>query len=178
MVGGTGPICHYRGGGEHSARKRGRYSAASVCRGHQRPSRDRSEEWSHRDLTAKENEMLRRLRTMAAITLGFLAVAFPAAGQVSNEFTLRGDCQTRLHEYQKKPHPGHFFYVEDSGSTKYSCGFSFEDPGEFDRYPSSAQTAFSVCQNGADVRGIKTQCAVMARGAAIMARSYAEAQSR
>ncbi len=122
--------------------------------------------------------MLRRLTIRAAIALGFLAVAFPAAGQVSSEFTLRGDCQTRLHEYQKKPHPGHFFYVEDPGSTKYSCGFSFEDPGEFDRYPSSAQTAFSVCQNGADERGIKTQCAVIARGAAIMARSYAEAQSR
>ncbi|MDO8479001.1 MAG: alpha/beta hydrolase [Candidatus Rokubacteria bacterium] len=122
--------------------------------------------------------MLRRLTTRAAIALGFLTVALPAAGQVSTEFTLRGDCQTRLHEYQKKPYPGHFFYVEDPGSTKYRCGFSFEDPGEFDRYPSSAQTAFSFCQNGADERGIKAQCAVIARGAAIVARSYAEAQSR
>ena len=49
------------------------------------------------------------------------------------------------------------------------CGFSFEDPGEFDRYPSSAQTAFTICQNAADERGIKAQCALIARGATIVA---------
>jgi pimeloyl-ACP methyl ester carboxylesterase len=122
--------------------------------------------------------MSRRLTIRAAIALGFLVVALPAAGQVSTEFTVRGDCQTQLHEYQKKRYPGHFFYFEHPGSTKHGCGFSFEDPGEFDRYPSSAQTAFTICQNGADERGIKAQCAMIARGAAMVARSYAEAQSR
>jgi len=122
--------------------------------------------------------MLRRLTIGAATVLCLLAVAFPVAGQGSTEITLRGDCHTRLQEYQKKRHPGHFFYAEDPGSTKYSCGVSFEDPGEFDRYPSSAQAAFSTCQNGADERGIKAQCALIARGATIVARSYAEAQSR
>src|SRR5712691_12882961 len=122
--------------------------------------------------------MLRRLTIGAVSALWFLGMAFPAAGQVSTEATLRGDCHTRLQEYQKKRYPGHFFYVEDAGSTKHSCGFSFEDPGEFDRYPSSAQTAFSICQNGADEKDIKARCAMRARGAAIMARSYVEARSR
>ena len=122
--------------------------------------------------------MLRRLTLGAVSALWFLGMAFPAAGQVSTEATLRGDCHTRLQEYQKKRYPGHFFYVEDAGSTKHSCGFSFEDPGEFDRYPSSAQTAFTICQNAADERGIKAQCALIARGATIVARSHAEAQSR
>ena len=91
---------------------------------------------------------------------------------------LRGDCQTRFEEYRKKAQPGYFFYVEDQTSAKHSCGFSFEDPGEFDRYPSSAQTAFTFCQNAADDKGITGSCALIARGATIIARSYAEARSR
>ena len=91
---------------------------------------------------------------------------------------MRDECQTRFQEYVKKRNSGHFFYVEESGSKKYSCGFSFEDPGEFDRYPSSAQVAFTFCQNAADEKGIKARCELIARGPTILAHSYREAQQR
>ncbi len=91
---------------------------------------------------------------------------------------LRGDCQDRLAEYLKKPNPGYFFYVEAPGSRKYACDGSVEERGEFDRYPGSAQRAFTACQNAADDGGIKARCEAIARGAAIVARSYAEAQAR
>jgi len=107
-----------------------------------------------------------------------LASAGPAIGQVVSGVSLRDECQARFQEYVKKRNPGHFFYVEDPGSKKYSCGFSFEDPGEFDRYPSSAQVAFTFCQNAADDKGIKARCELIARGSAILARSYQEAQAR
>src|SRR5258705_275495 len=91
---------------------------------------------------------------------------------------LRGDCQDRLAEYLKKPNPGYFFYVEAPGSRKYACDGSVEERGEFDRYPGSAQRAFTACQNAADDGGIKARCEAIAHGAAIVARSYAEAQAR
>jgi hypothetical protein len=69
----------------------------------------------------------------------FFVPAGPVIGQVASGVSLRDECQTRFQEYVKKRNPGHFFYVEDPGSKKHSCGFSFEDAGEFDRYPSSAQ---------------------------------------
>jgi pimeloyl-ACP methyl ester carboxylesterase len=108
----------------------------------------------------------------------FCASVSPAIGQVTTGVSLRGDCQARFEEYLKKPNAGHFFYVEDPASKQTSCGFSFEDPGEFDRYPSSAQVAFTFCQNGADERGIKARCELIARGSTILAPSYAEAQLR
>lgn len=98
--------------------------------------------------------------------------------QIPAGVTVRGDCRSRLEEYLKKRNPGHFYYVEDPESSKYGCGFSFEDPGTFDRYPSSAQIAFTFCQNEADERGSKARCELMARGSTIVARSYQEAQSR
>ena len=108
----------------------------------------------------------------------FFASAGPASGQAVTGASLRDECQSRLQEYVKKRNPGHFFYVEDPESKKYSCGFSFEDPGEFDRYPSSAQVAFTFCQNAAGEKGIKARCELIARGSTILARSYREAQGR
>jgi pimeloyl-ACP methyl ester carboxylesterase len=108
----------------------------------------------------------------------FFASAGPAIGQTATGASLREDCQARVQEYLKKRNPGHFFYVEDPESKKYSCGFSFEEPGEFDRYPSSAQVAFTFCQNAADEKGIKARCELIARGSTILARSYLEAQER
>jgi pimeloyl-ACP methyl ester carboxylesterase len=108
----------------------------------------------------------------------FFGSAGPASGQVAPGVLLRDECQARFQEYVRKRNPGHFFYVEDPASRKSSCGFSFEDPGEFDRYPSSAQVAFTFCQNAADEKGIKARCELIARGAAILARSYPEAQAR
>jgi pimeloyl-ACP methyl ester carboxylesterase len=108
----------------------------------------------------------------------FFASAGPASGQAVTGASLRDECQSRLQEYVKKRNPGHFSYVEDLDSKKYSCGFSFEDPGEFDRYPSSAQVAFTFCQNAADEKGIKARCELIARGSTILARSYREAQGR
>ena len=108
----------------------------------------------------------------------FFASASPAIGQPVTGVSLREECQSRLQEYVKKRNPGHFFYVEDPESKKYSCGFSFEDPGEFDRYPSSAQVAFTFCQNAADEKGIKARCELIARGSTILARSYPEVQAR
>ncbi len=107
-----------------------------------------------------------------------LSSAGPAFGQTATDASLRDECQTRLQEYLKRRNPGHFFYVEDPDSKKQSCGFSVEDPGEFDRYPSSAQVAYTFCQNAADEKGIKARCELIARGAAILARSYREAQAR
>ena len=108
----------------------------------------------------------------------FFASAGPASGQAVTGASLRDECQSRLQEYVKKRNPGHFSYVEDLDSKKYSCGFSFEDPGEFDRYPSSAQVAFTFCQNAADEKGIKARCELIARGSTVLARSYREAQGR
>ena len=108
----------------------------------------------------------------------FFASAGPASGQAVTGASLRDECQSRLQEYVKKRNPGHFSYVEDLDSKKYSCGFSFEDPGEFDRYPSSAQVAFTFCQNAAGEKGIKARCELIARGSTILARSYREAQGR
>jgi len=108
----------------------------------------------------------------------FFSSAGPAVAQTAPGSSLRDECQARFQEYVKKRNPGHFFYVEDPGSKKYSCGFSFEDPGEFDRYPSSAQVAFTFCQNAADEKGIKARCELVARGSTILARSYQEAQAR
>jgi len=125
--------------------------------------------------------MARRLIVGVASLLGAAALLFSTAAvhaQVPAEVTVRGDCRTRLEEYLKKRGPSHFFYVEDPESAKYGCGFSFEDPGTFDRYPSSAQTAFTFCQNGADERGGKARCELIARGPTIVARSYREAQAR
>jgi hypothetical protein len=68
--------------------------------------------------------------------------------QIPAGVTVRGDCRSRLEEYLKKRNPGHFYYVEDPESSKYGCGFSFEDPGTFDRYPSSAQIAFTSARTG------------------------------
>ena len=107
-----------------------------------------------------------------------LAVASPAFGQAVSGPSLRGECQDRLAEYLKKPNPGYFFYVEAPGSKKYACESSVEERSEFDRYPGSAQRAFTACQNAADDNGIKARCEAIARGAAILARSYAEAQAR
>jgi len=112
------------------------------------------------------------------LAMTFFGPAGPVIGQVAAGVSLRDECQTRFQEYVKKRNPGHFFYVEDPGSKKYSCGFSFEDPGEFDRYPSSAQVAFTLCQNAADEKGIKARCELIARGPTILARSYQEAQAR
>src|SRR5216683_1415509 len=108
----------------------------------------------------------------------FFASAGPASGQAVTGASLRDECQSRLQEYVKKRNPGHFSYVGDPESKKYSCGFSFEDPGEFDRYPSSAQVAFTFCQNAADEKGIKARCEPIARGSTILAHSYREAQQR
>ena len=108
----------------------------------------------------------------------FFASAGPASGQAVTGASLRDECQSRLQEYVKKRNPGHFSYVEDPESKKYSCGFSFEDPGEFDRYPSSAQVAFTFCQNAAGEKGIKARCELIARGSTVLARSYREAQGR
>src|ERR1051326_8928699 len=94
-------------------------------------------------------------------------VAQPAGAAV-----LRGDCQERLAEYLKKPHPGFFFYVEAPGSKKNACDGSAEERGEFDRYPGSAQRAFTACQNTADDGGIKARCEAIAGGTTILARSY------
>jgi pimeloyl-ACP methyl ester carboxylesterase len=102
----------------------------------------------------------------------------PAMGQTAPGVSMREECQTRFQEYVAKKNPGHFFYVEDPSSKKYSCGFSVEDPGEFDRYPSSAQVAFTLCQNAADEKGIKARCELIARGSMVRARSYQEAQAR
>jgi len=110
-------------------------------------------------------------------TIVFAPVS-PATGQAVPGVSLRDECQARLQEYVKKRNAGHFFYVEDSDSKKYSCGFSFEDSGEFDRYPSSAQLAFTLCQNAADEKGIKARCELIARGSTIRAHSYREAQQR
>ena len=111
------------------------------------------------------------------VTTGF-APAGLATGQAGPGLSLRDECQTRFQEYVEERHPGHFFYVEDSDSRKYTCGFSFEEPGEFDRYPSSAQAAFTFCQNAADEKGIKARCELIARGPSILAHSYHEAQQR
>ncbi len=92
--------------------------------------------------------------------------------------TVRSDCSAPLAEYLREPNPGEFFYVEDAQSSKHTCGFSVEEPGEFDRYPSSMQTAFTICQNRADERGIPARCALIARGSTIVAHSYREAQAR
>jgi len=92
--------------------------------------------------------------------------------------TVRSDCSAPLAEYLREPSPGEFFYVEDAQSSKHTCGFSVEEPGEFDRYPSSMQTAFTICQNRADERGIPARCALIARGSTIVAHSYREAQAR
>ena len=118
---------------------------------------------------------MRRLLLLGALSL---AAASPAFGQEASGASLRGDCQDRLAEYLKKPSPGYFFYVEAPGSRKYACDGSVEERGEFDRYPGSAQRAFTACQNAADDSGITARCEVIARGPAIVARSYAEAQAR
>lgn len=124
--------------------------------------------------------LLERLTVGVVALVGTAVLLFSTPGVRAQTAagTLRVDCRARLEEYLKRSNPGHFFYVEDPESTKYSCGFSFEDPGEFDRYPSSAQVAFTLCQNAADERGIKARCELIARGATIVARSYREAQAR
>ena len=119
--------------------------------------------------------MTGRLLLMGALSL---ATASPAFGQGMSGVSLRGDCQERLAEYLKKPHPGFFFYVEAPGSKKHACDGSAEERGEFDRYPGSAQRAFTACQNTADDDGIKARCEAIAGGTTILARSYAEAQGR
>jgi len=119
--------------------------------------------------------MTRGLLLLGALAL---AAASPAFDQTPSGVSLRGDCPDRLAEYLKKPSPGYFFYVEAPGSRKYACDGSVEERGEFDRYPASAQRAFTACQNAADDSGIKARCEAIARGAAILARSYAEAQAR
>jgi pimeloyl-ACP methyl ester carboxylesterase len=119
--------------------------------------------------------MTGRLLLMGALSL---ATASPAFGQGMSGASLRGDCQERLAEYLKKPHPGFFFYVEAPGSKKHACDGSAEERGEFDRYPGSAQRAFTACQNTADDDGIKARCEAIAGGTTILARSYAEAQAR
>jgi hypothetical protein len=83
--------------------------------------------------------MAGRLTVGVASLLGAAALLFSTAAvhaQIATGVTVRGDCRTRLEEYLKKRNPGHFYYVEDPESAKYGCGFSFEDPGTFDRYPS------------------------------------------
>lgn len=125
--------------------------------------------------------MTRRLTVGVASLLGAAALLFSTAAvhaQIPAGVTVRGDCRAHLEEYLKKRNPSHFFYVEDPESSKYGCGFSFEEPGTFDRYPTSAQTAFTFCQNGADERGSKARCELIARGSTIVARSYREAQAR
>jgi pimeloyl-ACP methyl ester carboxylesterase len=117
----------------------------------------------------------RRLLLIGALSL---AAVSPAFGQEASGASLRGDCQDRLAEYLKKPSPGYFFYVEAPGSRKYACDGSVEERGEFDRYPGSAQRAFTACQNAADDNGITARCEAIARGPALVARSYAEAQAR
>ena len=121
-----------------------------------------------------------RLPVAGLLLAGMLGLATtPAAlGQTVSAVVLRGECQDRLAEYLKAPDPGAFFYVEAAGSKKYACNGSVEERGEFDRYPGSAQRAFTACQNAADDSGIKTRCEAIARGPAILARSYAEAQAR
>jgi pimeloyl-ACP methyl ester carboxylesterase len=114
---------------------------------------------------------------LVAIIACFLWIPDVRAQAVA-EVKVRSDCLVRLEEYRREPNPGHFFYVEEPNSTKYRCGFSFEEPGEFDAYPGSARAAFTSCQNQADERGIKARCELIARGSRIVARSYQEAQVR
>lgn len=122
----------------------------------------------------------RRLPVVGLLLAGMLGLstAPPARGQTVDAAVLRGDCQNRLAEYLKKPNPGSFFYAEAPGSKKYACEGSVEERGEFDRYPGSAQRAFTACQNAADDDGVKARCEAIARGATVLARSYAEAQAR
>src|ERR1700730_402772 len=54
--------------------------------------------------------------------------------------TVGSDCSAPLAEYLREPNPGEFFYVEDARSSKHACGFSVEEPGEFDRYHTSLQS--------------------------------------
>jgi hypothetical protein len=126
--------------------------------------------------------MAHRRGRSGALVLGALlgagAWASPVGAQSTAEVSLRSGCQGPFRDYLKKPNPGHFFYVEDSESGKHQCGFSSEDPGEFDRYPSSAQLAFTLCQNGAEERGIKARCELIAAGSKIVSRSYREAQEQ
>jgi len=119
--------------------------------------------------------MRRWILLMGALSL---ATGSPAFGQAVSGISLRGDCQERLAEYLRKPHPGFFFYVEAPGSKKYACDGSAEERGEFERYPGSAQRAFTACQNTADDGDIKARCEAIAGGTTILARSYAEAQAR
>lgn len=122
-----------------------------------------------------------RIPAVSLLLLAGTLCLWPARAslpQAADAAVLRGDCQERLAEYLKKPHPGFFFYVEAPGSKKHACDGSTEERGEFDRYPGSAQRAFTACQNRADDDGIKARCEAIARGATILAGSYAEAQAR
>jgi len=122
--------------------------------------------------------MSRLAACSSAVFLALLLGTSHGAAQNSPQVALGSGCQGPFRDYLKKPNPGHFFYAEDSESGKHTCGFSFEDPGEFDRYPSSAQVAFTFCQNGADERGIKARCELLAAGSTIVSRSYHDAQER
>lgn len=104
---------------------------------------------------------MRRLPVLVILPTLLLAQAVSGA-------PLRGVCQARLEEHLRRPNAGYFFYAEDADSTKHACGWSVEDPGEFDRYPSSAQAAFTTCQNLADERGVKSRCEPRARGGTLV----------
>jgi pimeloyl-ACP methyl ester carboxylesterase len=115
--------------------------------------------------------------TAISLLLGGVLLVSGAAAPAQTA-ALRGDCQARFQEYLKRGNPGYFFYAEDPASTKANCGWSTEDPAEFDRYPSSAQIAFTACQNLVDERGIKARCEMIAHGSTLVAGSYREAQAR
>ena len=114
----------------------------------------------------------------SGVLLASLLWVSAGVAQTVPQVALGSGCQGPFRDYLKKPNPGHFFYVEDAESGKHQCGFASEDPGEFDRYPSSAQLAFTLCQNGAEERGIKAPCEVIAAGSKVVSRSYRDAQEQ
>ncbi len=121
--------------------------------------------------------MMRVLMMSAVLLLSYGGWGIPESrAQAVQSASLRKPCQDHLKKHLENSRAGYFYYVEDPQSTKSNCGWSWEDPGEFDRYPSAEQTAFTYCQNAAGERSIQAQCYLIAKGATIVAGSYEEAK--
>jgi hypothetical protein len=118
--------------------------------------------------------VVRRSALPGLLLVAVLAPA-PAAPQGLEAVGLKRNCLDRLRHYLGRPHPGHFYYAEETGSGRYACGFSDDLPGEFDRYPGSRQRAFTACQNRADEWEAPPRCRLVARGRTIVVRSWREA---
>ena len=121
--------------------------------------------------------MMRRLLMITALCL---AAASPVFGQEASGASLRGELpRIASPSTLKKPSPGYFFYVEAPGSRKYACDGSVEERDEFDRYPGSAQRAFTASRTRPTTAASRRHPQAIARGpAGSWARSYAEAQAR